>query len=317
MKRNARTSAKKSVRKEKPATTRRVATKIDAASPAARLIDERIAELDDWRGATLARVRAIVRQAEPNVVEEWKWRGVPVWSHAGIICTGETYKDVVKLTFAKGAALPDPSRLFNASLDGNTRRAIDIREGDAINAIALKAIIRAAVALNATAKPKRTTKATPAAGGPMASKRRRAAARPALLAGGNPQISKAAGDAPVRAYIAAMPGWKRTVGERLDAIITRAVPGVRKAVKWNSPLYGIADESGGDGLVGNWFVGVHCFAKYVKVAFFDGASLRPPPPGASKQKNVRYLDIREGDSIDESQLEAWVRQAAALPGERM
>jgi hypothetical protein len=112
------------------------------------LIDARIKELGDWRGGTLARVRAIIKQADREVVEEWKWRGVPVWSHAGIICTGETYKAVVKLTFAKGASLEDPSRLFNASLEGNTRRAIDIHEGEKIDETALKALIRAAVALN-------------------------------------------------------------------------------------------------------------------------------------------------------------------------
>ena len=138
------------------------------ASPS-QLIDARIKELSDWRGETLARIRRLIREADPEVVEEVKWRkpsnsmlGVPVWSHAGIICTGETYKTVVKLTFAKGASLPDPSRLFNASLDGNTRRAIDIREGDAINEEALKALIRAAVALNnsarAAARPVRSQK---------------------------------------------------------------------------------------------------------------------------------------------------------------
>ena len=120
-----------------------------------RLIDARIEGLGDWRGATLARVRALIKEADPQVVEEWKWRGVPVWSHDGIICTGETYKAVVKLTFAKGAALDDPRRLFNSSLEGNTRRAIDIREGEAIDEDALKALFRAAVALN-TAKPKRS-----------------------------------------------------------------------------------------------------------------------------------------------------------------
>jgi hypothetical protein len=113
-----------------------------------RLIDERIAELGDWRGEMLARVRSLIRQADPEVVEEWKWRGVPVWEHSGIICTGESYKSVVKLTFAKGASLEDPSGLFNSSLDGNTRRAIDIHEGARIDAEALKALIRAAVALN-------------------------------------------------------------------------------------------------------------------------------------------------------------------------
>ena len=113
-----------------------------------RLIDARIKELRDWRGETLARVRILIKQADPEVIEEWKWRGVPVWSHAGIICTGETYKNVVKMTFAKGASLQDPAGLFNSSLEGNTRRAIDIREGDKIDEKALKALIRAAVALN-------------------------------------------------------------------------------------------------------------------------------------------------------------------------
>ena len=115
---------------------------------ASQLIDARIAELGDWRGATLAALRALIRQADPDVVEEWKWRGVPVWSHAGILCTGETYKAVVKLTFARGAALDDPSGLFNASLDGNTRRAIDLCEGETIDAEAFRTLVRAAAGLN-------------------------------------------------------------------------------------------------------------------------------------------------------------------------
>src|SRR5262249_768739 len=120
---------------------------------ASELIDARIKELGDWRGKTLGRIRTLIKQADPDVVEEWKWRGVPVWSHDGIICTGETYKSVVKMTFAKGAALKDPSRLFNSSLEGNTRRAIDFREDDKIDAEALQTLIRAAVALN-TSKSK-------------------------------------------------------------------------------------------------------------------------------------------------------------------
>jgi hypothetical protein len=116
-----------------------------------KLIDARIKELSDWRGETLARIRALIKKADPEAVEEWKWRGVPVWSHDGILCTGETYKSVVKMTFAKGASLPDPSRLFNSSLEGNTRRAIDIHEGEKINEKALQALIRAAVALNTSA----------------------------------------------------------------------------------------------------------------------------------------------------------------------
>jgi hypothetical protein len=119
---------------------------------AAQLIDRRIEELGDWRGETLARIRALIKAADPQIVEEWKWRGTPVWSHDGIVCTGETYKSVVKMTFAKGAALADPAGLFNASLDGNVRRAIDIREGEALDAPALAALVRAAVALNAAGK---------------------------------------------------------------------------------------------------------------------------------------------------------------------
>jgi hypothetical protein len=133
--------------------TKSAATKAKEGGSPSRLIDARIKELADWRGAMLARVRGLIKEACPDVVEEWKWRGVPVWEHAGIICTGETYKAVVKLTFAKGASLADPARLFNASLEGSTRRAIDIHAGEKINAKALKALVRAAAALN-TAKKK-------------------------------------------------------------------------------------------------------------------------------------------------------------------
>ena len=127
-----------------------------------------------------------------------------------------------------------------------------------------------------------------------------------LLSGGNPQIAKEDGDAPVRAYIAAMPAWKRDVGERLDALIVRSVPDVRKAVKWNSPLYGVEDQG--------WFLSFRVFTHYVKVTFFRGASLRPVPPGASKVKGVRYFDIHQGDELDEAQMANWMKQAAALPG---
>jgi hypothetical protein len=132
-------------------------------------------------------------------------------------------------------------------------------------------------------------------------------AKPILLSGGNPQIAKGYGNAPVQAYIAAMPGWKRDIGRRLDALIVRAVPGVHKAVKWNTPLYGIPDQG--------WFLGIHVFSKYVKVTFFRGTSLRPVPPGESKSQDTRYLDIREEDGFDEAQLAAWVKQASQLPGE--
>jgi hypothetical protein len=134
-------------------------------------------------------------------------------------------------------------------------------------------------------------------------------AKPVLLSGGNPQIPKGDGDAPVQAYIAAMPGWKRDLGQQIDALIGRVVPGVRKAVKWNSPFYGIA---GGEG----WFVSVHCFTNYVRLTFFRGASMKPLPSGESKHPEVRYLDIREGQ-LDEVQLAKWVKQASKLPGERL
>lgn len=140
-----------------------------------------------------------------------------------------------------------------------------------------------------------------------AKKKVKAAKRePKLLAGGNPQIAKADGNAPVQAFIRAMPDWKQPVGRRLDGLVTRAVPRVTKAVKWNSPFYGVEGQG--------WFLSFHCFTKYVKVTFFAGASLRPAPPGTSKHAKVRYLDIHEDDELDEKQLVSWIRQAAALPG---
>jgi hypothetical protein len=132
------------------------------------------------------------------------------------------------------------------------------------------------------------------------------ATKPVLLSGGNPQIAKGDGDAPVQAYIAAMPGWQSDVGRRLDALIVRTVPDVRKAVKWNSPFYGVEGQG--------WFLGLHVFTRTVKVGFFRGASLRPLPPGASKDKDMRYIDIHEGDEFDEAEMADWVKQAAALPG---
>jgi hypothetical protein len=278
---------------------------------ASHLIDERIRSLGGWRARTLAEVRRIIHEADSDITEECKWikptnpLGVPVWSHAGIVCTGEAYKQVVKLTFARGASLEDPRGLFNSSLEGNTRRAIDIREGQVLDAEALRALIQAAVAENLRggrssapkSRPKPGAKAKPGA----------KQAKPVkLLSGGNPQIAKADGDAPVQAYIAAMPGWKRDVGRRLDALIVRNVPNVRKAVKWNSPFYGIEGQG--------WFLGFHCMTKYIKVAFFRGTSLRPVPPGASKGKDTRYIDIHEEDQLDEAQMSTWVKQAAALPG---
>jgi hypothetical protein len=140
-------------------------------------------------------------------------------------------------------------------------------------------------------------------------KKARPSSAPKLLSGGNPQIAKGYGDEPVQAYIAAMPGWKSAAGKRIDAIVTRTVPKVRKAVKWNSPLYGVEE--------GRYFLGLHVFTRYIKLAFFEGALLDPKPPGASKQAKVRYLDIHETDAIDEKQLAAWIKQASKLPGEKM
>jgi hypothetical protein len=278
---------------------------------ASQRIDERIRSLDDWRGEVLVEVRRLIREADPEITEECKWvkptnpAGVPVWSHAGIVCTGEVYKHAVKLTFPRGAALEKRGEggLFNAGLDGNARRAIDIREGQRLDAAAFKALIRAAVAENLRAGGTPAGKDGKKAGASVGSNQ---AKKVRLLSGGNPRIAKGDGDAPVQAYIAAIPGWKRGVGEWLDVLIAREAPGVRKAVKWNSPFYGIEGRG--------WFLSFHVFTKYVKVTFFRGASLRPLPPGASKDKNVRYLDIRETDRPDEAQVADWIRQAAALPG---
>jgi hypothetical protein len=148
----------------------------------------------------------------------------------------------------------------------------------------------------AKSRPKASAKAKPGA----------RKAKSVLLSGGNPQIAKGEGDAPVQAYIAGLPGWKRDLGKRLDALIVRTVPDVHKAVKWNTPFYGIEGQG--------WFLGFHSFTRYVKVAFFRGTSLRPVPPGASKSKDTRYIDIHEGDELDEAQMANWVKQAAALPG---
>jgi hypothetical protein len=275
---------------------------------ASRLIDERIRSLGGWRAETLAEVRRLIHEADPDILEECKWikpsnpLGVPVWSHAGIVCTGESYNQVVKLTFARGASLEDPRGLFNSSLEGNTRRAIDIREGEVLDTAAFEVLIQAAVAENlrssapkSKSPPKAGTKAKPGASKAKPMK---------LLTGGNPQIAKADGDAPVQAYIAAMPGWKRDLGKRLDALIVRNVPNVRKAVKWNSPFYGIEGQG--------WFLSFHVFTHYVKVTFFGGTSLRSVPPGGTG-KDARWVDIHE-DDLDEAQMATWVKQAAALPG---
>jgi len=259
-------------------------------------VSARIAEIGGWRGATLSNVRKLIKEAAPDVSEDIKWRkptnpgGVPVWEQNGLICTGEVYKDKVKITFAHGAALPDPKGLFNASLDAGTRRAIDIADGDKLSEAAFKSLIKAAVAHN-------RSKAVNAKG---------KGEKPVLLTGGNPQIAKGDGDAPVQAYIAAMPGWKQDVGRRLDALIVKAVPNVQKAVKWNSPFYGLEGQG--------WFVTFHVLTRYVKVTFFKGVSLDPMPPGfRAKSGEARWIDLPEGD-LDEAQLTKWMKQAAKQPG---
>jgi len=164
----------------------------------------------------------------------------------------------------------------------------------------------ASAGTKARSPPKAGAKAKPGASEAKLIKVRKGEKVAVVLSGGNPRIAKADGDAPVQAYIAGMPGWKRDLGKRLDALIVRNVPNVRTAVKWNSPLYGIERQG--------WFLGFHTFTHYVKVAFFRGTSLRPVPPGASNGKDTRYIDIHEGDELDEAQMASWVKQAAALPG---
>ena len=241
-----------------------------------------IADLDDWRGGTLAEVRRLIREADPEAVEQWKWMGSPAWSHDGVFAVAKPLKGKVRVTFAHGSALADPNKLFNVKMGDNTWRAMDLREGDEIDAVAFEELVLEAVAYNTTQPEK-----------------------PVLLSGGNPQIPKGDGDAPVQAYIAAMPGWKSDVGRRIDDLIVRAVPEVRKAVRWNSPWYGIEGEG--------WFLSYHVLTRYVKVTFVNGASLRPVPPGSGKVEDARWINIHEGE-LDEEQMAEWVRQAAALPG---
>ena len=246
-------------------------------------IDKKIADLGDWRGERLAEIRKLILETDPEAVEEWKWQNSAVWSHNGVVAAAKVTRVKVRLTFAHGASLPDPGKLFNASLGADTMRTIDLLEGDAIDALALQELVREAVAYNGNQD----------------------GAGPVLLSGGNPQIPKGEGDAPVQAYIAAMPGWKSDVGRRLDDLIARNVPDVRKAVRWNSPWYGV------EGM--GWFLSCHVFARYVKVTFLNGASLSPIPPGSGKDPYSRWIDVYEGE-LNEERMEAWIRQAAALPG---
>ena len=188
----------------------------------------------------------------------------------------------MKFTFAHGAGLTDPTKLFSANHSENTSRSIDLREEDKVDDAAFRALVREAVTYNTT-QP----------------------SEPILLSGGNPQIAKEDGDVPVQAYIAAMPGWKSDFGRRLDELIVSNAPGVRKAVRWNSPWYGMEDAG--------WFVSCHVFTLYVRVTFLNGASLEPAPPGSGKDKDSRWIDIYENE-FQEEQMAEWIKQAAVLPG---
>ena len=259
---------------------------------AAERIDARIAELGDWRGEKLVELRSLIHDAEPDVEEGWKWRGTPVWSYNGVLLVGDGFKDKVKLTFHNGAMLKDPKNVFNAGLDGNKWRAIDLFEGDDVDKPAFKAMVRQAVSYNTR---QRLAKAK---GGMVDGK-------PVLLSGGNPQIPKSDGDTPIQTYIDAIPGWKRETTRRIDQIIVENVPGVLKAVRWNSPFYGVEGQG--------WFVSYHMFSRYIKVTFLNGATLQPEPPGSGKDPDARWIDIYEGQ-LDPEQLAHWVRQSSATPG---
>ncbi|WP_437226841.1 DUF1801 domain-containing protein [Planctomicrobium sp. SH661] len=289
----------------------------DSQQAASLRIDQQIQSLPDWRGETLATVRSLIHKSDPEIVEECKWvkashpLGVAVWSHAGIVCSGEVYKETVKLTFPRGAALESTTSLFNAGLGGSTRRAIDLREGEKLNANAFRKLIQSAVAenLKATKVPaKKTAKVAAASNSVLPAKKQVSGpGEVVLLSGGNPQIPKGDGDAPVQAYIAAMPGWKREIGKLVDEIVTRTVPGVLKAVKWNSPFYGVEGQG--------WFLSFHVFTRYVKLTFFNGLSLNPVPSGGTeKSKEARWVDLYENEELDIDQLTDWIRQSAALPG---
>ena len=255
-------------------------------------IDARIEELGDWRGEKLAELRSLIHDAEPDVQEGWKSKGFPGWSYNGTLLVGDVYKDKVRLTFHSGAALKDPKNIFNADLDGDKRRAIDLFEGNDVDKTAFKAIVRQAVSYN-------TRQLLAKAKGGMVD------GKPVLLSGGNPQIPKSDGDAPIRTYIDAIPGWKRETTRRIDEIIVENVPGVLKAVRWNSPFYGVEGQG--------WFVSYHMFSRYIKVTFLNGATLQPEPPGSGKDPDARWIDIQEGQ-LDEAQLANWIRQSSTTLG---
>ena len=262
--------------------------------------DSYLAAVSPDKRAALEKLRKIIKSVAPKA-EEYISYGLAAFRLNGkpLVAIGASANHCAfyPMDNTTVAAHKDELKGYETS-----KGTIRFKADKPLHATLVRKLVKARIADNM--KSKSTSKAG-AKGNPGT----RAAKPVKLLSGGNPQIAKGYGDAPVQAYIAAMPGWKSDVWRRLDALIERTVPDVRKAVKWNSPFYGIEDHV--------WFLGIHVFAKYIKVAFFRGASLRPLPPGESKQKEVRYLDIHEDDPLDEAQFADWVKQASQLPGERM
>lgn len=263
-----------------------------------RLIDARIESLDDWRGRTLSRLRALIKQADPDVVEEWKW-GVPVWSHDGLICTGEAYKSHVKLTFAKGASLEDPTGLFNSSLEGNVRRAIDLHQGDRMDGKAFKALIRAAVVLNRS--------------------RPRAAAKPRKPGTARKAPAEAEGHAAIEDWITHWT-WKkgsaggvndemRPIVRRVDELIRETIPGLQYAIKWRNPFYGLPDKG--------WIISIAPYTAHVSIAFYGGADFDPPPPhdpGTPSVERARYVRVKTLQEAQGSTMRRWIKQAGRVRG---
>ena len=293
-----------------------------------RTIDEYLAGVDDDQRAALNRLRRVIQSAAPRA-EECISYGLAAFRLDGraLVAFGATRDHCAFFPMSGTTIASHADRLGRYKTSKGT---IPFQPDNPLPMALVRLLVKARIAENAAlqTKPRKSaTKSPPKAGAPPKAKpgareakqsgskvkpikvREGEKAPVVLLSGGNPQIAKADGDAPVQAYIAAMPGWKSDFGKRLDALIVHNVPNVRKAVRWNTPFYGIEGQG--------WFLGFHVFTRYVKVSFFRGTSLRPLPPGESKQKEVRYLDIHEDDQLDEAQLAAWVKQASELPGERM
>ena len=254
-----------------------------------KLTNAKIASLDGWRGKMLTEIRDLVWEADPEVVEEWKPMGYPAWSHTGIYAVATVRDDLVTVSFAHGSKLADPNRLFNNAPNHDTWWSIELHEHDAIDDIGFKGLVEQAVAYNIKNKPSYI----------------KDVAGPIYLSGGNPQIPKGDGDAPVQAYIALMPGWKRKLGTELDQLIEHLVPDVQKAMRWNSPFYGVEGQG--------WFLSYHVFDKYLKITFLNGTTLNPIPSGGGKDPDSRWINIFE-NAFDADQMSDWIRQSAAVPG---